>query len=182
MATSNYAFANDSFKSFLSNDICVRPVNTDWERKGYYALRKQTFAKEQKILANNEERDSKDFQAIAIVALASNWHVDDEVIGAVRIYLESASNDEEQIWYGGRLCVSRPYRGRQSIGKALINEAVSRAIDLGCTQFYATVQPQNESYFHTVHWKTVGEVEVAGRPHVYMQADLSAYPFMPRCR
>lgn len=181
MASSNYAFADDSFREFLSNDIRVRPIASDWEKKGYYELRKQTFSKEQKILPDNE-RDSKDFRAIAIVALASNWHVDDEVIGAVRIYQESARNDPEQIWYGGRLCVSRPYRGHQSIGKALINEAVSRAKDLGCTRFYATVQPQNESYFHSVHWTTLGDVEVAGRPHIYMQADLSAYPFMPRDR
>jgi putative N-acetyltransferase (TIGR04045 family) len=76
--------------------------------------------------------------------------------------------------------VARAYRGHQSIGKALINEAVSRAIDLGCTRFLANVQPQNEAYFQSVHWQTLGTLEVAGRPHVRMQADLSAYPFMPR--
>ena len=76
--------------------------------------------------------------------------------------------------------MSRPYRGHQSIGKALINEAVSRAIDFGCTKFYATVQPQNEVYFHSVHWETIGSVEVAGKHHVHMQANLAAYPFMPR--
>lgn len=179
MAKSRYAFADDSFRAFLSNDIHVRPVSSDWERKRYYELRKQTFAREQKILPD-EERDSKDFRAIGIIALASSWSIDDDVVGAVRIYQELSDNKEEQTWYGGRLCVARAYRGHQSIGKALINEAVSRAIDLGCTQFYATVQPQNERYFQSVHWQTIGHVEVAGRPHVHMQADLSAYPFMPR--
>ena len=180
MPKSSYAFANDHFKAFLSDDICIRPANTEWERKGYYALRRQIFSKEQKILVG-KERDNKDFRAIPIIALASNWHVDDEVIGAVRIYQETMGDHEsDQIWYGGRLCVSRPYRGHQSIGKALINEAVSRAIDLGCTRFYATVQPQNESYFHSVHWKTIGDVEVVGRPHIHMEANLTAYPFMSR--
>ncbi|HNG61541.1 MAG TPA: GNAT family N-acetyltransferase, partial [Cellvibrionaceae bacterium] len=98
--------------------------------------------------------------------------------GAVRIY--PVEDDFDALWFGGRLCVARAYRGHQAIGKSLINEAVSRAIDLGCTRFLANVQPQNEAYFQSVHWQTLGAIEVAGRPHVRMQADLSAYPFMPR--
>jgi putative N-acetyltransferase (TIGR04045 family) len=78
------------------------------------------------------------------------------------------------------LCVARAYRGHQSIGKALINEAVSRAKDSGCTRFLANVQPQNETYFRSVHWQTRGTIEVAGRPHVRMQAELEHYPFMSR--
>jgi putative N-acetyltransferase (TIGR04045 family) len=174
-----YAFVDDRFRGFLSQDIHVRPAHSEWEKKSYYALRKETFAREQKILPE-DERDSKDFRAIAIVALASSWSVDDDVVGAVRIYQEINEDENKLVWYGGRLCVSRKYRGHQSIGKALINEAVSRAIDIGCTEFFATVQPQNERYFQSVHWKTIGQVEVAGRPHVHMQADLSAYPFMAR--
>lgn len=177
MAKLCYAFDEQTFADFRSQHIQVKPASSPWEKQRYFALRKAVFAQEQKILPDNEQ-DGQDFRAIAIVALASNCGVVDDVVGAVRIYpVEDAG---EALWFGGRLCVARAYRGAQSIGKALINEAVSRAIDLGCTRFLANVQPQNEAYFHSVHWQTLGTLEVANRPHVRMQADLSAYPFMPR--
>lgn len=176
MAKLHYALIDDQFSEFKSAHVRVRVAKSKWEKQGYYDLRKRTFALEQKILPE-EEKDAQDFRAIPIVALSSSWSIGDAVVGAVRIY-ELA--DEPGTWYGGRLCVARKYRGHLSIGKALINEAVSRAIDLGCTKFLANVQKQNETYFKNVHWKTVEEIEVAGRPHVHMEADLPSYPFMPR--
>ena len=179
MAKLRYSFNDETFTDFRSQHIQVKVAESSWEKQGYFALRKSVFAKEQKILPDNEQ-DGQDFRAIAIVALTSNWGVSDDVVGAVRIYRVDGA-PHEQIWFGGRLCVTRAYREHQSIGKALINEAVSRAKDLGCTTFLANVQPQNEHYFQSVHWKTVGAIEVAGLPHVRMEADLSAYPFMARC-
>lgn len=171
-----YALIDDTFRDFRSNHIRVKVAKSSWEKQGYFRLRKQIFHGEQKILPENET-DAKDFRAIPIVALASSWSIGDEVAGAVRIYQVEG---EEDTWYGGRLCVSRSYRGVQNIGKALINEAVSRAKDLGCKKFLATVQPQNEKYFQSVHWRTLGQIIVAGRPHVHMEAILDDYPFMPR--
>lgn len=190
MARFQYAFDDQTFSDFRSQHIDVKVASSSWEKQRYFALRKSVFAQEQKILPDNEQ-DGQDFRAIAIVALAANCGVSDDVVGAVRIFqlepqLESQSDAQvngdaqENIWFGGRLCVARAYRGHQSIGKALINEAVARAKDLGCTKFLANVQPQNESYFKSVYWQTLGSVEIAGRPHVRMQADLTAYPFMPR--
>lgn len=176
MAKLCYAFDEQTFADFRSQHIQVKPASSPWEKQRYFALRKAVFAQEQKILPDNEQ-DGQDFRAIAIVALASSCGVVDDVVGAVRIY---PLEESEAVWFGGRLCVARAYRGHQSIGKALINEAVSRAIDLGCTRFLANVQPQNEAYFQSVHWQTLGAVEVAGRAHVRMQAQLEAYPFMPR--
>jgi putative N-acetyltransferase (TIGR04045 family) len=178
MAKFNYAFDDQTFQDFRSQHLQVKVANSSWEKQRYFALRKAVFAQEQKILPDNEQ-DGQDFRAIPIVALASNCGVIDDVVGAVRIYPQDQA-DGEQLWFGGRLCVARAYRGHQAIGKALINEAVSRAIDLGCTRFLANVQPQNEAYFHSVHWQTLGSIEVAGRTHVRMQAQLDAYPFMPR--
>ncbi len=176
MAKNSYAFNDESFQDFCSGHIRVKVAKSSWEKQGYFHLRKMTFSREQKILPENET-DAQDFRAIPIVALASSWSIDDEISGAVRIYeLEK----ERGTWYGGRLCVMKRYRGHQGIGKALINEAVSRAKDLGCKKFLANVQPQNERYFHSVHWKTLGVVDVAGRPHVHMEAELEKYPFMPR--
>ena len=176
MANTKFAIINDVFPNFRSQHIQVKVANSSWEKKEYFQLRNKTFAQEQKILAGNE-KDAKDFQAIPIIALASNWCIGEEIAGAVRIY---QLPDEKNTWYGGRLCVARAYRGYQNIGKALINEAVSRAKDLGCEKFLATVQPQNEKYFKTVHWHTLELIDVAGKPHVHMEADLTHYPFMPR--
>lgn len=179
MPKHQYALVDDYFQDFRSHHIRVKVADTSWERQGYFSLRKETFAREQNILQEKNEIDSQDFKAIAIIALASSWCIGDEVVGAVRIYQDQQSLNE-QTWYGGRLCVCRAYRGHRGIGKALINEAVSRAKDLGCKTFLANVQTQNVAYFQSVHWRTLDYLQVAGKPHVRMQANLDAYPFMPR--
>jgi putative N-acetyltransferase (TIGR04045 family) len=176
MAKAKFAVINDVFPSFRSQHIQVKVATSQWEKQEYFELRNKTFTQEQTILTG-KEKDTKDFQAIPIIALASNWSIGEEIAGAVRIY---KMPDADNTWYGGRLCVARTYRGYQNIGKALINEAVSRAKDFGCKTFLATVQPQNEKYFQSVHWKTLGSIEVAGKPHVHMEANLDMYPFMPR--
>lgn len=180
MARLAYAFIEDNFRDFRSHHIKVRPAKSSWEKQSYFNLRKRVFSKEQKILDSSHEQDGQDFNSTPIVALASNYGVSSDVVGAVRIYCISEAGAPEQIWYGGRLCVERRYRGFKSIGKALINEAVSRAKDLGCTTFLANVQVQNEAYFKSLHWHTLKEIEIAGKKHKHMQADLSSYPFMPR--
>ena len=174
MPKCSFAFVEDTFDSYRSHDVAVKVADTAWEKNAYYALRKQVFSREQKILPDNE-KDSQDFLAIPIVAVASSWGVNDSVVGAVRIYTIG-----DDIWFGGRLCVARAYRGFREIGKALINEAVSRAIDLGCKQFLANVQIQNEIYFQRLSWKTIEHIEVANRPHVRMEAILENYPIMKR--
>ena len=174
MPKCSFAFVEDTFDAYRSHDIVVKVADTPWEQKAYYTLRQQVFSKEQKILPVNE-KDSQDFRAIPIVAVASSWGVNDSVVGAVRIYTVG-----DDVWFGGRLCVARAYRGFREIGKALINEAVSRAIDIGCTQFLANVQIQNENYFQRLYWKTIEHIEIEKRPHVRMEAILEHYPFMKR--
>lgn len=172
-ATNLFAWVNDSFASFLAGDLLVKPANEPWERQAYFALRREVFCDEQQLLA--QDKDAHDFQAIAIVALASSCGMADQVVGAVRIYESSPGH-----WFGGRLCVAPAYRRHRMIGKALINEAVSRAAELGCTLFQATVQVANEGYFQGLHWHTLAPLELLGQPHCLMQADLGKYPFMPR--
>jgi putative N-acetyltransferase (TIGR04045 family) len=131
------------------------------------------FSEEQRLL--EQDKDARDFQAIPIVAVTHQFGMPEHVVGAVRIYSESPGT-----WYGGRLCVERAYRRHGMIGKALVNEAVSRAIDLGCQTFLATVQQANEGYFHNLHWDTLEPIVLLGRPHVLMQARLDQYPFLTR--
>lgn len=143
------------------------------ERRQYYALRQAVFSEEQKLFT--QDRDADDFRAVAIVALAHCCGMADRVVGAVRIYPRG-----DRLWYGGRLCVASEYRQHRLIGKALINEAVTRAKDAGCQRFLATVQLQHEAYFNRLHWRTLDSLELLGVPHRLMQADLARYPFMPR--
>lgn len=154
---------------FISADIVIKLVSEDWERREYYRLREATFRDEQQLL--KEDRDEYDFKAFGIVAIGQMFGEPDRVIGAVRIF-----PDGEQTWWGGRLCVDPIYRRHHSIGKALINAAVSTAKKLGCQNFLATVQQQNERFFQRLHWRSQSQITVANLPHVLMQADLQHYP------
>lgn len=173
MAEHAFALIDDTFAGFLAGDLLVKPAGEAWERRHYYALRRAVFSDEQQLLA--QDKDENDFAAIPIVAVAHHCGMPEQVIGAVRIY-----QPEPGLWYGGRLCVDRHYRRHATIGKALVNEAVARAIDLGCHTFLATVQQANEGYFHSLHWETLRAIELLGQPHCLMQAQLERYPFMPR--
>ncbi|UUY08639.1 GNAT family N-acetyltransferase [Pseudomonas sp. J452] len=173
MAEHAFALNDDTFRDFLADDLLVKPAAERWERDAYYRLRRAVFAEEQRLLS--QDRDEHDFHALPIVAIAYNCGMADRVVGAVRIYEKAPG-----LWYGGRLCVERDYRRHGMIGKALVNEAVSRAIELGCHTFLATVQQSNEAYFHSLHWHSLEALELLGHPHVLMQAQLERYPFMPR--
>ncbi|AKH68938.1 putative N-acetyltransferase [Spongiibacter sp. IMCC21906] len=165
--------ASDSFGEFHTTQISVRPATASWERARYFALRKKVFSGEQQLPI--QEQDGEDFRATAIIALANLCGISDDVVGAVRIF----PVDDPRwpgLWFGGRLCVVRPYRGRAGIGKALINTAVSRAKHLGCQHFHAFVQKQNGRYFSSLHWHTIEELDIGGRPHLRMVADLNHYP------
>ncbi|MGD8569778.1 MAG: GNAT family N-acetyltransferase, partial [Gammaproteobacteria bacterium] len=69
MPKSSFAFVEDTFDSFRSHDIVVKVADAPWEQNAYYKLRQQVFSKEQKILPDNE-KDSQDFRAVPIVAVA----------------------------------------------------------------------------------------------------------------
>lgn len=173
MADCSYALSDDTFAPFLATDLRVQPASQAWERHEYYALRRAVFSSEQQLMA--QDRDEQDFQAIPIVALEHICGEPDQVVGAVRIFQPTPGQ-----WYGGRLCVEQRYRRHAMVGKALVNEAVSLAIELGCQRFLATVQAPNEAYFHSLHWQTLERIDLLGQPHCLMQADLAQYPFMPR--
>jgi len=168
-----FALVDSTFEPFRAGELLVKPASEQWEKQAYFALRRSVFSDEQQLLV--QEKDRHDFQAIAIVALAGNCGISDQVVGAVRIY-----QPEPGLWFGGRLCVAPAYRRHSMIGKALVNEAVSRAKELGCEVFRATVQTQNENYFHGLGWHTLEQLELLGQPHCLMQADLPSYPLMPR--
>lgn len=148
----------------------VKWATLRWESERAFALRRRVFCEEQRIF-HDDDRDEVDRYARVLVALGSmgGWH--QELVGTVRIHQEG-----EGLWYGSRLAVAAGYRGQSSIGSTLIRLAVSSAHGLGCREFLATVQIQNETLFQRLGWHTAGYETIHGVRHALMSADLNQYP------
>lgn len=148
----------------------IKWVTLPWEQEQAYALRQRVFCHEQKIF-NDHDIDDTDKSARLLVALGSvgGWH--EEVVGTVRI-----NEDAPGVWSGSRLAVDSQFRRQGQLGATLIRLAVCSANALGCREFYAQVQHQNEPLFRRMHWKTLTWLSLRGVRHARMQADLSFYP------
>jgi len=158
----------------LANEVVARVAVEAWELEGYYRVRRAIFAEEQ-ALFDASDIDEHDARATPIVATSQIAGMPDEVVGVVRIF-----ETKPGVWYGGRLGVSRDYRRRGAVGAALIETAVTTAHAWGCTRFFATVQAQNVRYFERHHFLPLEAVDVRGRPHALMEAELAAFPPCPR--
>jgi putative N-acetyltransferase (TIGR04045 family) len=160
----------DNILPFLPCEFRIKFAASRWEREGSYALRRAVFCEEQGIFRTSD-RDETDDYAIPIVALSMLGVASDRVVGTVRIHEEAPG-----VWWGSRLAVECEYRGIGAIGATLIRLAVSSANAMGCKTFLAHVQQQNGPLFRQMCWRTIQELDLHGRPHLKMQADLSAYP------
>lgn len=160
----------DPVPPFVSSAFTVKYATEEWERRGAAALRRRVFCEEQELFAG-DDRDALDDVAIPIVALSSYAVAPDAVVGTVRIH-----EAEPGTWWGSRLAVAADHRRVGALGAALIRLAVSSAHARGCTTFLAHVQSQNALLFQRLHWDVVGAVELHGRPHMRMRADLAFYP------
>lgn len=160
----------DSFPAFLPAEYRIKFATDVWERREAAALRRQVFCEEQAIF-QHDDRDAIDEVAIPIVAISSFAVAPQEVVGTVRIH-----EPEPGIWWGSRLAVAADYRKIGALGTSLIRLAVSSAHARGCRKFFAHVQSQNASLFRRLHWQTLEEREIHGRPHHFMQANLRHYP------
>ena len=155
---------------FLPCEFRIKFAASRWEREGSYALRRAVFCEEQGIFRTSD-RDATDDYAIPIVALSMLGVASDRVVGTVRIHEEAPG-----VWWGSRLAVESDYRRIGAIGATLIRLAVSSANAMGCKTFLAHVQAQNGPLFRQMRWETIEEIDLHGRPHLKMRADLSAYP------
>ncbi len=160
----------EPFAPYAPSEFWVKFAVDPWERRGAAALRRKVFCVEQGLFSD-DDRDSIDDIALPLVALSLMGVTADEVAGTVRIH-----EAEPGLWWGSRLAVAEEYRKSCSIGASLIQLAVSSAHARGCTRFLAHVQSQNALMFQRLHWKTLELVELHGRPHHRMQADLAFYP------
>ncbi len=160
----------DPIPVFLPAEYRVKFATDMWERREAAALRRAVFCKEQGIFADDDQ-DDIDAVAIPLVAVSSLGVAPHEVVGTVRIH-----EAEPGVWWGSRLAVAADYRRIGALGASLIRLAVCSAHARGCRRFYAHVQSQNALLFRRLHWRTIEETELRGRPHHFMQADLAHYP------
>jgi putative N-acetyltransferase (TIGR04045 family) len=160
----------DNIAPFLPCEFRIKFAASRWEREGAYTLRRAVFCEEQRLFRTSD-RDETDEYAIPIVALSMLGVASDRVVGTVRIHEEAP-----RVWWGSRLAVESGFRRVGAIGATLIRLAVSSAHAMGCATFLAHVQEQNEQLFQQMSWRTVEAVDLHGRRHFKMQADLSAYP------
>ena len=148
----------------------IKWTTLPWEANEAYKLRRAVFCIEQGIFIG-DDRDEIDERAQLIVAVSCIGGMPEQVVGTVRIH-----EGEPGVWTGSRLAVHAAFRRHGKIGATLIKLAVSSAHALGCTTFLAHVQSQNAPLFHALHWATLSEELMHGRPHHLMQADLAFYP------
>jgi hypothetical protein len=178
----------DPFEQFTPPDFLFRIARTQEQLTGYWQLRSAIFCEEQHIFRGSD-RDKIDEHAIPIVCETLIAGMEDSVVGVVRI-----DEREPGVWFGSRLGVAagfrslkrlspgvalrnhQPvYRGLGTLGAGLIYKAVSTAHALGCREFLATVQHQNEKFFRRLHWESLDRLELFGLTHVRMRADLDYY-------
>lgn len=159
----------DPFPAFVPAEYRIKFATESWERREAAELRRRVFCDEQGIFSG-DDRDVIDAVAIPIVAISSFAIVPQEVVGTVRIH-----EAEPGVWWGSRLAVAAPYRKIGALGSALIRLAVGSAHARGCRQFFAHVQSQNALLFRRLHWETIEERDVHGRPHHFMRANLRFY-------
>lgn len=150
--------------------VRIKLATTLAERAATRQLRRAVFCDEQGIF-DGDDTDAIDQLALPIAAIISVPGLPDEVIGTVRIH-----ETEPGLWYGSRLAVARQARRIGSVGSGLIKLAVGTAHAHGCKTFLAQVQSQNVPLFRRLHWDSLAELDVHGRPHHLMQADLAHYP------
>lgn len=155
---------------FLPSEYLVKPATERWERREAMRLRREVFCAEQGLFGR-DDRDTADRSALLLVAVSCLSGMPEQVVGTVRLH-ESAPGE----WQGSRLAVHRDYRRVAWLGSELIRLAVGTAHARGAWRFTAQVQAQNVPLFRRLHWHTLEEIELHGRPHHRMQANLAHYP------
>ncbi|MEL6061690.1 histone acetyltransferase [Methylobacterium sp. 2A] len=164
----------DPVPPYRPNSFHVKLAMACWERRACAALRRQVFCTEQGLF-DGDDRDAVDADAIPICALSTLGGDADAVVGTVRIH---EVPERPGAWWGSRLAVAKPFRSTAALGTGLIRVAVCSAHARGCTRFLAHVQEANAPLFEALRWTSLAALDLHGRPHRLMEADLAAYPPM----
>ncbi len=155
---------------YIPSEYLVKLATEHWEQREAIRLRRAVFCQEQGLFGISD-RDAIDGAATVIVAVSCLWGMPEQVVGTVRIH-ESAPG----CWQGSRLAVHADYRRVAWLGSELIRLAVGTAHARGAQRFTAQVQAQNVALFQRLHWTSLEQLTLRGRPHHLMQASLEHYP------
>lgn len=155
---------------FTHSECHIKLAVDDWSLREAQKLRNAVFVVEQGIFQTSDH-DVFDNSSHTLVATIGLLGIPDSVVGTVRIHEQAPG-----VWVGSRLAVDPAYRSVKGLGKALIGMAVCSARVQGCKVFYANVQLQNVGLFQKLGWQALGEVNVHGVKHMFMQANLDCYP------
>jgi len=155
---------------FSPCEFRIKWADPGWETRSAHALRRAVFCAEQGVFVG-DDLDAIDAHAQTIVAIACVGGLHDQVVGTVRIHAA-----QDGLWWGSRLAVHPSFRRVGRIGATLIRLAVSSAHARGASVFLAHVQQQNVAMFEQLHWRGLKPLQVHGRPHQLMQAELRHYP------
>ena len=137
------------------------------DRRAYRSLRHDAFVREQGLFSG-DDGDDLDDDPRAVVLVAHDGAGD--VVGGVRLGPVTAHAGPDIGWWAGsRLVVHPRARRLGGIGAALVRAACAHAEQAGVLRFEATIQPQNAVLFARLGWVNVGEVAVAGRPHLLVR-------------
>jgi putative N-acetyltransferase (TIGR04045 family) len=160
----------EPFAPFSPSEFQIKFAVDRWEKDAAAALRRKVFCIEQGLF-DGDDRDAIDATAITLVAVSFVGVAADSVVGTVRIH-----EAEPGVWWGSRLAVADDCRRIGALGAGLIRLAVASAHARNCRRFLAHVQAQNALMFAKLHWRTLEERELHGRPHHLMEADMNFYP------
>ncbi|WP_420464586.1 MSMEG_0567/Sll0786 family nitrogen starvation N-acetyltransferase [Panacagrimonas sp.] len=155
---------------YRAAELRYKPVTERWERRQAMRLRRTVFCTEQGLFRHHD-RDAQDREALLLVVLNCVFGMPEDVVGTVRIAQTAPGQ-----WQGSRLAVQADYRAHRQIGTQLIRLAVGIAVARGAQRFTAQVQAQNVALFERLHWRALERIELQGRPHCLMQAELAHYP------
>jgi putative N-acetyltransferase (TIGR04045 family) len=156
--------------AILPGEYLVKLATERWEQREAMRLRRAVFCAEQGLF-ERDDRDAIDRIASVIVALSCVSGMPEQVVGTVRIHQAEPGH-----WQGSRLAVHADYRRVALLGTELIHLAVGTAHARGARRFTAQVQAQNAPLFRRLHWTTLEEISLLGRPHHRMEASLAHYP------
>lgn len=164
--------ASTSVASYRPVEYRVKLATEAWELREARALRRAVFCSEQRLFDFSDADDiDDDAAALTLVAVSCIHSMAEDVVGTVRVHALG-----DNLWQGSRLAVRRDYRGQAWLGTELIHLAVSLAHGRGATRFIAQVQEQNVALFERLHWRSLAAIELRGRPHRQMEAELAHYP------
>jgi putative N-acetyltransferase (TIGR04045 family) len=133
----------------------------------YRRLRREAFVVEQGLFAGSDHDDVDDDPRTVVLVAAA---LDGSVLGGVRLTPRCAPDIG---WWTGSRLVTDPSVRTSGVGPALIRAACAYVESAGALRFEATVQRRYQELFIGLGWNSLGDCDVAGRPHVRMRRPLN---------